>query len=272
MLKKLMKHELRATGRIMLPLFLLLMVTAVSANLSTRTLLEADNKALNALGVLFMTAFALAIAAVCFMSCALMVYRFYKNFLQDEGYVMMTLPVSVHQQLTSKLLVSMIWFILSLLAVMAAFFILAYQVGIVKEIANALRAVFTDVFDSGYGFDAALFAFEMVVLVFFSAVTACLHFYLALAIGHSFPAKKLLWSVVFYFVIQMALNTLGSFAMFSLQKLSFLDIFGTDVFTGMSSIAMAQSVICGLIVVSALGAALFYFPTAWFLKHRLNLE
>ena len=272
MLRKLMKHELRATGRIMLPLFLLLLVTAVSANISTRTLLEADNRALNALGMLFMTAFALAIAAVCIMSCALMVYRFYKNLLQDEGYVMMTLPVSVHQQLISKLLVSMIWFVLSMLAVMAAFFILAYQVGIVKEIANVIKAMFSEVFESGYAFDATLFVFEITVLIFFSAVTACLHFYLALAIGHSFPDKKLLWSVVFYFVIQMALNTLGSFAMFSLQKLSFMDILGTDVFTGMSSIATAQTVICGLIAVSALGAALFYFPTAWFLKHRLNLE
>ena len=272
MLRKLMKHELRATGRIMLPLFLILLVTAVSANISTRTLLEADNRALNALGVLFMTAFALAIAAVCIMSCALMVYRFYKNLLQDEGYVMMTLPVSVHQQLISKLLVSMIWFVLSMLAVMAASFILAYQVGIVKEIANVIKAMFTEVFESGYAFDATLFVVELAALAFFSAVTSCLHFYLALAIGHSFADKKLLWSVVFYFVIQMALSTLGSFAMFSLQKLSFMDIFGTDVFTGMGSIAMAHTVICGLIAVSALGAALFYFPTAWFLKNRLNLE
>ena len=272
MLRKLMKHELRATGRIMLPLFLLLLVTAVGANISTRSLLETDNNILNTLGVLIMMAFAIAIAAVCIMSCVLMVYRFYKNILQDEGYVTMTLPVSVHQQLISKLLVSMLWFVLSMLVVALASFILAYQVGIVKEMLNVLRAVVTELFDSGYTFDAVLFFLEMFVLVFFSAASACLHFYLALAIGHSFSSKKLLWSIVFYFVIQLAMNTLGSFVMFSLQNLSFLDIFKTDLFTGMDSISIAHTAICALIGVSAVGVMLFYFPTVYFLKNRLNLE
>lgn len=272
MLRKLMKHELRATGRIMLPLFLLLLVTAVGANISTRSLLETDNNILNALGVLIMMAFAIAIAAVCIMSCVLMVYRFYKNLLQDEGYVMMTLPVSVHQQLISKLLVSMLWFVLSMLVVALAFFILAYQVGIVKEMLNVVRAVVRELFDSGYTFDAVLFSLEMFVLVFLSSASACLHFYLALSIGHSFSSKKLLWSIVFYFVIQFAMNALGSFAMFGLQNLSFMEIFGTDVFTGMDSIAIAQTAICALIGVSAVGVMLFYFPTVYFLKNRLNLE
>ena len=52
MLKKLLKHELRATGRIMLPMFLLVLVSAVFANLSTRFLLETDHDFLNLLGIL----------------------------------------------------------------------------------------------------------------------------------------------------------------------------------------------------------------------------
>ena len=34
MLRKLLKHEFRATGRIMLPLYLVLLATAVGANVS----------------------------------------------------------------------------------------------------------------------------------------------------------------------------------------------------------------------------------------------
>ena len=99
MLIKLMKHEFRATGRIMLPLYLVLLVTAVGANFTTRGLLSTQYKLLDVLGALLVMAFVVAIMGVCVMSMVVMVQRFYKNLLGDEGYVMMTLPVSVHQQI-----------------------------------------------------------------------------------------------------------------------------------------------------------------------------
>ena len=206
MLRKLMKHELRATGRIMLPMFLLVLITAVGANISTRTLLEMDSGVLNVLGLIIMTAFALAIAAVCIMAFVLMIQRFYKNLLQDEGYVMMTLPVSVHQHVISKLLVSMLWFVLSAVVVAAAFFILAYEVGIVTDIFTGLKKLLTEMGAAEYYFDAAAFVVEFTVLLFFGCVASCLNIYLAMAIGHSFANRKLLMSVVAYFVIQFALE------------------------------------------------------------------
>ena len=39
MLRKLMKHELRATGRLMVPMLLVTLLTAVGANLSIRWLM-----------------------------------------------------------------------------------------------------------------------------------------------------------------------------------------------------------------------------------------
>ena len=40
MLRKLLKHEFRATARIMVPVYLVLLVTALGANFSTRGILE----------------------------------------------------------------------------------------------------------------------------------------------------------------------------------------------------------------------------------------
>ena len=42
MLRKLLKHEFRATARIMLPLFGLLVLASVGANLSIRGMLDSD--------------------------------------------------------------------------------------------------------------------------------------------------------------------------------------------------------------------------------------
>ena len=52
MLRKLLKHEFRATARIMGPLYLILLVTAMGANFSARVMDRADSRLLNALGAL----------------------------------------------------------------------------------------------------------------------------------------------------------------------------------------------------------------------------
>ena len=129
MLRKLMKHEFRATGRVMGPLFGLLLIAAIAARFSVGVLLESSARFLNLLGGLFTTAFVIAIVGVCVMSLVLMINRFRTNLLGDEGYIMFTLPASVHQQIWSKLIVSAVWFIATGLAVVAAGFILVAQQG-----------------------------------------------------------------------------------------------------------------------------------------------
>ena len=126
MLRKLLKHEFRATGRIMLPMYLVLLVTALGSNLAGRKMLDGPD-ILNTLGVLIVMAFGFAICGVMLMSFVLMIQRFYKNLLQDEGYLMFTLPASVHQHIWSKLIVSSVWFIVTVLAIIAASLVVAYQ-------------------------------------------------------------------------------------------------------------------------------------------------
>ena len=97
MLRKLMKHELRATGRIMGPMLLITLLAAVGANLSIRWLLNLQSTLANVLGGLLLAAAIMMPIAVWVMAFVLMIRRFYKNLLRDEGYLMMTLPVSVHK-------------------------------------------------------------------------------------------------------------------------------------------------------------------------------
>ena len=274
MLRKLMKHELRATGRLMLPLFLLVLVTAIGANISTKTLLETDSTVLNILGVIVMSAFTIAIIAVCVMAFVLMIYRFYKNLLQDEGYVMMTLPVSVHQHIASKLLVSMLWFILSAIVVMLAFFVLVYDVGLIADFFAGLESLLVEIGAEKYVLDAIIFAIELVIVMFMGAAASCLNIYLSLAIGHSFANRKLLMSVVSYFVIQFALQIV--FGIFSSIFFRFadggllLDI--ENYFNQIGSLAGAHIAMLVLMVAAIVSAAFYYFPTVWVLKNKLNLE
>ena len=110
MLTKLLKHEFRATARIMGPLYLVLLAVALGFNFSAR-LMDSGNFVLNMLAALVVMAYVVAITAVFIVAFILMLQRFYKNLLGDEGYIMFTLPASVHQHVWSKLIVSAVWFI-----------------------------------------------------------------------------------------------------------------------------------------------------------------
>ena len=274
MLRKLMKHEFRATGRIMLPLYLILLATAIGANFSTRGLLETDLKVLDLLGGLLVMAFAVAIIAVCVMSMVVMVQRFYKNLLQDEGYVMMTLPVSVHQQVWSKLIVSAVWFALTIVMVCLACLIMAFDVELVQQIAAGFRELFQEIYrnlSTYYAINGTAIVAEFLVLCFVGCCAMCLQFYAALAIGHSFPNHKMAWSVLWFFLIQFIMQFLGGMGIMLLDESWFhhLLLGWTDNISAMASVHLGMvTVILGEVVYGAV----FYILTTYFLKKRLNLE
>ena len=267
MLRKLMKHEFRATGRIMLPLLLILLVTAVGVNLSTRGLLFTEHEILELLGGLLAFAFIIAIAAVCIMCVALMILRFYRNLLRDEGYLMMTLPVSVHQQVWAKLLVSAVWFAATVLAVVLAMVIAAFDV----QMIDTYFSVFSQVLDQAfaqYELDLAAYAAELIVLLLLANCAVCLRIYSALAIGHSFANHKLLWSVAVYFGISLVLEVLDSLLAMALGQTTVLERLEFSLSTEMALHAALAAGIAGALV----WCIVFYFLTVFFLKNRLNLE
>lgn len=134
MLRKLLKHEFRATGRIMLPLFGILLLVSVGANFSSRGMLNSDSSLLRTLGTIFIMLFIVGIFAVGIISFVLMINRFYKNLLQDEDYVMMTLPVCVHQQIWSKLIVSTVWFAATVVVIGLSCCIMAFDIRFVGDL------------------------------------------------------------------------------------------------------------------------------------------
>ena len=265
MLRKLMKHEFRATGRVMGPLFGLLLIAAIAARFSVGVLLESSARFLNLLGGLFTTAFVIAIVGVCVMSLVLMINRFRTNLLGDEGYIMFTLPASVHQQIWSKLIVSAVWFIATGLAVVAAGFILVAQQGFWLEIRRGFAEIFRHL-TAYYAFNGTAFLNELLALIFVGCCVLCLEFYAAMAIGHSFAAHKVLYSVLSFLGLQ-----------FVMQLLSGGILVGTNydilvVALPSDGVLTMHSVMLTMIVSTAVFGAVYYVITTMFLKKRLNLE
>jgi hypothetical protein len=258
-----MKHEFRATGRIMGPLYLVLLLLSAGANPSVRMLETSETGWLHILSGLILAAFGIAIVGVSVMSVVLMVNRFRSNLLSDEGYVMFSLPVSVHELVWSKIIVSTLWFIATALSVSLSALIVAFRVKFVSDAIAVFRELIQKI-TAYYAINGAAFLLEAFALVFIGSASLCLLFYAAMAVGYSFPNRKALLSVVFFFAFQLATQTVGSVAAFALAGFRF--DWNPEPMTAVHAV-MGGGIVCALLY-----GAVFYFITANMLKKRLNLD
>ena len=270
MLRKLMKHELRATGRVMGPLLLLVLVAAVGGNVSTYRLLETGSGMLNTLGVLLLMGFTIIFVASGVVAFVLMVQRFYKNLLRDEGYLTMTLPVSVHEHIWAKLLVSLIWWIAVLAVAAVSMLILVFSRNMMQEIGEILKQLHIGDLNLSQNLPhIVLFCVELALLLAVGGACVCLHFYAALAVGHSFTHHKDALSVACFFAMPVIWHFIQRIAMF---LLNLMNLEGVRLWLqSLQPATQTHLTMLGVTVVTAIPAALYYVITAYFLKNRLNL-
>ena len=274
MLRKLLKHEFRATSRIMLPLFGVLLLASVGANLSIRGMLRSDNAFVSTLGIILIMLFTVAVIAVGIIAFILMISRFYKNLLQDEGYVMMTLPVSVHQQIWSKLIVSTVWFAATVVIIGLACFITAFDIRFVGELWSGLADLARAIVQANHPAlvaNGAAFSAETLILCILASIALCLRAYSAMAIGFSRPNHKGLFSVAAYIGIGVVMQILGGIGISLLNDswLHQLLLGWTPEVSGVAAIHLGMWL---MIVLEVLYSAVFYFLTVYFLQKHLNLE
>ena len=168
MLTKLIRHEFRATSRIMWPIFAGMLALTLAMRASQNVLQNESPWLLNLLAVLVTIGFVFGIMALCFAPLVLSAVRFRDHLLKDEGYLTLTLPVNMHQLLASKLIVSAVWYAAAFLAVvlfaLEVFLFCVLGVTAVSLIVYAAYAV-------GFSFNKHKSALTAVsVLVFFQLV------------------------------------------------------------------------------------------------------
>ena len=275
MLRKLMKHELRATARVMGPMLLLTLAAAVGGNIAVYHLVESEAAVLNLIGVFLLMAFVAAIAGAFIVSFVLMIQRFYQNLLRDEGYLMMTLPATVHEHVLSKLFVSILWAAATAVTAVLAMGILVFNLEFVDLILYDLGGLFAQLEFSGlrmmdYAGHAALFVVEMILLAIVVDSCLCLQLYAAMAAGHSFTHHKGLLSVAAYFVMSIAWSMLQNSALYVLNLIA-----PDGISLGLQNLSpfmVTHINVAAMILLLMIPTAIWYAVTTYFLPHRLNLS
>lgn len=274
MLRKLMKHELRATLRVMGPVLGLTLLSAVGANIAVYNLVEAQSGLLNLLGVFLLMVFVAALISGFIASFVLMIVRFYKNLLRDEGYLMMTLPVTVHAHVLSKLFVSLIWAAATVITMGAAMCILVFRLEFVDLILRDFGELLAGVQFSGVKFldftgHALLMLFEVILLLIAADSCLCLQLYAAMAVGHSFTSHKGLLSVAAWFALSLGWSAVQNGAAYVFGRLAPHGVsLGLE---NLSALAAAHITLLGMTAVILIPAGIWYAMTTWFLRNRLNL-
>ena len=181
MLRKLIKHELRATSKIFLSLFAAVvalmggfqMIFLVARLLTGR---DDTHPLLALLFGLFSVLSAFALLAMMAVLVIVPVQRFYKNLLGDEGYLMFTLPATPAQQILSKLITALIWMFAGIIVCILAVLLFAWNLPDITAVPS-IPASFQA--QTGVSFYLALFLFGLFMLLVFA--NTYLHFYLCIA-------------------------------------------------------------------------------------------
>ena len=286
MLRKLIKHEFRATGRIMLPVLAAIIVLSVMAGLSTRILDNPDSSSfLNGIGILTLCAYFTALFSVGIIAFVIMIQRFEKNLLGDEGYLMFTLPASVDAHIFSKLIVSVVWFACAaLISLSMVLMVLSADTQALGSFVRGLDGL-GEVLGRGFSYlgggstaagiaHTVGYVLELIIGAVVFTAELCLRFYAAMAIGYSFKNHKKLFSVIAFFGMIIALNFIGGGIMSLAERFVLIPHFDAFRDWAMSGAGMSVSVhiaFIGMILYGLLLSLIFYLPTKYFLKNRLNL-
>lgn len=272
MLTKLMKYEFKATARVMIPLCIIVLALASVTQITLwEFVIKVPGSDPNLVNIVLLAAAAAAMGAVLAASVVLIIQRFRSNLLGNEGHVMLTLPVSIHQHIWAKLIVAVFWMLITSFVLLESIMALLYNGTLwmafpsFQEIFNSFISYITSFSTATPNLSlwaALAIVFEAILL---TSVDLCLQIYVSLALGHSFHKHKALLSVVFFLVIQVLYQLAWNTLPYLTGVASYL--FPTQSPTEVYLLDLGSSM-----VFSILWSAVLYGVTCYTLKHRLNLE
>jgi hypothetical protein len=264
MLGKLIKYEIRATSRIFLPMYALLFVFA----LINKFFIAINTDYMKVPQIIAMSVFVAIIVGICVMTLVVTIQRFNKNLLTDEGYLSFTLPVKAHSHVDCKMIVSLIWFVLSGVVAMLSIFVLAVDQNTLvhlqeffAECADAFRQV---------GANGAIVILEGILLLVFSVLSCIITIYAAITIGNMSSKHKLLAGVGAYIGFGVIEQIAGTTMMTAFHD--WPERYFDNIKTVQGGVQAAETVMLVMIIYTLVFGVIYYVLTNWMLKNKLNLE
>ncbi|MCR8967258.1 ABC transporter permease [Streptococcus zalophi] len=277
MFRKLIKYEIKSVGKWYFALYgaimfcatiLGLYISSFSTNSVFGRSIYTEGRELTTSEQIIMFAiiliFVSLIIGIGISTLFIIVNRFNKNVFGREGYLTLTLPVSTHQIILSKLLTSFLWSVLSAIILLFSFFLLIIPNVPLNELFLYLPNLIASI---------PIGRFLLLILYFITAsIASILLIYFAISIGQLFQDKRALMGFVALFGIVILESVIEAI------------VFGNFNFTISASyqsdgINNYNSVISGFdpYIIKEIGvflvqSAIYYFGTHYIIKNKLNIQ
>ena len=258
MLKKLIKHEFKATYRFYVPVYIAL---AALVALACIFLTVIDHFDVNEMFLSITLPLGAIVGFLAIIFTVLSPYificlRFYRSTATREGYLTFTLPASTNQILFSKFLVSFLWAVLTVGVTTLAIFVLL-AVGFDPDM------TFTAIHQL---FHSSEFNFTTILSFVVGYANSILSIYTAISLGQFVRDHRVIASIAFYaatYTVQQIVSLvvlipimIGSGVLSSGETLNYSDL-------GIMSVVS--------IILSLVFCVIFYFVSERILDRKLNL-
>ncbi|HEL2595185.1 TPA: ABC transporter permease [Streptococcus suis] len=260
MFKKLLKYEFQSVGKWYVGIYAGALVLSAILGfwlqaLTIRTQAGTTEPS-GAEMVLFATSFmtiGILIAALGLSTFFMVINRFRKNVYGRQGYLTMTLPVSSHHIILSKLLASLVWYFLAgvnivlSIGIILAVLMLGSGEFVIPELQTLIQELDWSV----------VFAHLFYSLI--ESTMGILLIYFSISVGQLFKDHRLLFAILTYIGISIVVG-----------------VFGTLVFTNYlenlynAALPLYPSPILALI--NIILAFAYYFGTHFIMTKKLNLQ
>lgn len=215
MLGRLFKYELKATSKVLVPIYIAFIAITIISRVSID--LQVDEGSLwsfiNGMGL-----FVFIISAITmFVATAIVIIlRFYRNTSSDEGYLLFTLPVKVDYIIISEFLCALIWgFLMSVFAVLGIF-LMIFNRNVDDNIINF--SYFGNILSSltADGIKAIFYLFLDILISTFQEIMSI---YCAISLASLFNKHRLIFSATFYIGLLIVVNAFAILIMNIVEKI-----------------------------------------------------
>lgn len=290
MYRKLCKYEFKSIVRTLVPIYLAVIAVSIInmfmgvgslTNGYYDTLLNNFNfgqSLLNLIQMVSILAYFGVMVALSVLTLIVIIQRFYKGLLSDEGYLMFTLPVKPWMLIAAKGTTAFVMSLASGLTAAISILLLILGAAGPREFINALTspqmwAAINRVFSEVPSWP--LLALELLVLTIISGLSQLYHLYFSMALGHLADKHRIMMSVVAFIGTSMLLSFLSGFIMIVFGNSPFISSIG-DLIDEMSNTQaitfIMNTTFLASIIYNLIELAIFFFGTEYILSKRLNLE
>lgn len=270
MVKKLFKHELISYLHTLPIVYIVLLGIGAMGRIIRA--FENDSAAYTLLGGSAMAMLWIAIFAAVVLSTIFCLIRFYKNLFSGEGYLTLTLPVSVEQHLFVKTAGA-------LLASIATAVVIALSVCIffagdwLGEIVKALLYMLQNGADAYGTFGVTMYMIEVLLILLVMTLAQFLTFYMCICLGQSLRRGRIIAAIGIYYGLTLLTQAIGTVGLILITVFEGSElIMSINSWIAYHTQSFIHLLFWGITLFGLIWCGVCFLISRAMMKRRLNLE